>query len=188
MQWIRRQILNLLHPLLWTLGRTRRKSTKLTSSQFYELSKILEPGDVLVTRTSGNVLNWFIPGFWSHAVLFVDCDEQSCVDAVFPKVRRVNLMDLMLHVDHMAIMRPKFATEEQKLAAMVVAESFIGRPYDLVFEPAHDAFYCSELVWQVYAETVEDWDFEARERLGVETVTPQDLYDASKHFDCIWEN
>jgi uncharacterized protein YycO len=137
-------------------------------------------GDVLLTTRRGSLTSRLIPGFWSHAAIVVDGD--AVVHATYPNVSRSSITELVLGATDVMIVRPVFADGEQRGTAIRWALMQLGHPYDLGFEHGVDAFYCSELVWLAYGAAVPEWSFDARKRLGVATVTPQDLADADDHF------
>lgn len=41
-------------------------------------------------------------------------------------------------------------TPQNKLKMQTIAQSFLGKPYDLIFEWNDDKMYCSEIVWKIY--------------------------------------
>ena len=145
---------------------------------------MLRVGDVIVTHKKGLVA-WLIPGYWSHCAMYIGNDQ--IVHAVYPNVEATFLADLLSSNDAFAVLRPVFSTPMRSNIAAAIIGTYVGKPYDLGFGPGKDAFYCSEAVWHAYQTAVPSWDFEARKRLGVDTVTPQDLYDARKHFGLVYE-
>jgi len=49
------------------------------------------------------------------------------------------------------VMRPETLAPAQFAAAARFGEKHFGKPYDIFFAPGHDAFYCSELVYDAFA-------------------------------------
>jgi hypothetical protein len=43
---------------------------KVEGSEYYTAYKVLKPGSVLLTRIDGEVSNFFIPGFFTHAAIY----------------------------------------------------------------------------------------------------------------------
>lgn len=182
--WIRRFLLTILRPLTWLIGRITRPKTIITQEKYEDIMSILCVGDIILLRTKKRPTNWFIPGFWSHAAFHLG--EGVTVDAAFPEVRESTLMELMLRADYIAVMRPKrFAYSELEKAADY-AEQAIGKPYDFMFDPSNDALYCSELCWHALKHGKPAWTFRPEKKMGVFTVTPQDLRD-SEHFTLLRE-
>lgn len=185
MTLIRRLLLAVLSPVLRRAAERGRRRSTLRYDAFLRIASHARAGDVLVTTRSGSGASWLIPGRWSHAALLTD--DASVVHAVWPRVQRAWLVELVLGATSVALLRPRFADKAQATQAVSYATTKIGLPYDLGFSAGIDAFYCSELVWRAYREACPEWRFEARRRLGEDTVAPQDLYDATRHFERIVE-
>lgn len=177
---LRRKLLEALTPL----ARLMASSDADLMRNYEEISQLIQPGDVIVTRTKWRPTNALIPGFYNHAVFYVGGDR---VVHALDRVELVSLPILLSHVDDYAIMRPSSFTPEELEKACNIAKTFVGLPYDYNFEPTPDALYCSELVTVVLQQSKKDWPFEWRKRLGVLTVIPQDFRDAKVFFDKILE-
>ncbi len=54
--------------------------------QIQRISKVLEPGDILLERREWYLTNVGIPGFWTHAALFIGSAEQRAALAREPEV------------------------------------------------------------------------------------------------------
>jgi uncharacterized protein YycO len=65
-----------------------------------------------------------------------------------------------------SVYRFKNLTENQENAVVSEAEKFLGRPYDVLFEPSDSKVYCSELVYKAFQRGI-----------GVEVGTKEDLSD-----------
>jgi uncharacterized protein YycO len=131
---------------------------QVTGEDYERVKLLIKPGDVFVTRSMGHVTNWVIPGYWKHA----------------------------------AMMGPHgsvFCGQKAALNAAKAAEVWLGAQYDYEFSLGNKAFYCAELVYVAY-RTVEPqvFGFEPRERLGVLTVTADDLYLAEKWFQKVYDS
>ena len=179
---LRRILLRLLTgPLRFLAGILRKP--QMGGDTLENVMSVLRPGDVILTYRRGLVAR-LIPGYWSHAALYIG--EGRIIHAVYPEVTGSHVASLIVGNDNLLIVRPRFATPGTRMAAIVEMRRFVGKPYDLGFGPGRDAFYCSEAVATAYKTAMPEWDFEWRERLGVPTVTPQDLADASDHFERVW--
>jgi uncharacterized protein YycO len=182
MKLLRRLLVKLLRPVLHVLGGRLRQRKRLDYKAYEQVRGVVQIGDVIVTRRRGLVA-WLIPGYWSHAAIVTG--SELVTHAVYPVVESTPLANLVMTNDDVAVLRPRFAAPVQRQEAAAFARRFVGVPYDLGFGPGKDAFYCSELVWHAYQSVVPSWGFEPRERLGVDTVTPEDLFAADKHFEFI---
>lgn len=178
--FVRRVLIRVLTPILSVLGARLRRRNKLGYAEYQDVFSEVVAGDVIVTRRRG-IVSWLIPGYWSHAAMYVG--NGYVTHAVYPKVEKINLADLVMSNNAVGLLRARFANDSQREAAVFEINGYIGEPYDLGFGPSKQAFYCSEAIWHAYKEAVPSWGFNARVRLGLPTVTPQDLWDADKHFD-----
>lgn len=148
----------------------------ITAEQFRDIELLCQPGDVLLTRTRGEVSNVFIPGFWSHVALVKD--KHSVIEAITSGVQQTDLAEFCFRRDYIQLLQPQFNKATRGLSA-VFAESAVGKEYDYRFQGDTEAFYCSELVFWSYAEacrrTDDKFPLKYRRRFGYDTYTPQDV-------------
>lgn len=160
---------------------------KLTYKHVVHLEEIMEPGDILITRTNGELTTLVVPGFWKHAAIYMG--NSKTVDAVFAGVSERWLADLIMSTDYVAVMRVKDIDVHGQVDLIEFAQDQIGKPYDFEMRGTDiSALYCSELVLNAVNVAMQDKYLELRERLGVLTFTPNDCYSARKKFDLIWES
>jgi uncharacterized protein YycO len=182
--WFRERILRSMYPILKWLSEIYPE--RLVNADFVKevLSKI-QPGDVLVTRENMVMTNFFIPGFWTHALIYVG--DGMIVEATGIGVHTTPLEKLLYSKDHVAVLRPKFADAVQCALAVNEAKSLEGDPYDYDFTGDNRAFYCAEVIWYAYDQAMKPAPspFTKRITWGVQTVTPQDFYQATDKFDLI---
>lgn len=194
---LQRQITNLLVPATKVAGEIAVPYCvkKISGKDYYEASGVIQPGDILLAETNGHLTTWLIPGFWTHAAIYCGKDpvtgHELVVEAVGAGVIKNDLVTFMLSKDAVAILRPTFTDIETRGKAVALALKQAGKPYDYEFDfQASDnkAFYCAELVYWAYKETVPSWAFELRSRFGQPTVTPQDFYDAKGYWRVVFES
>lgn len=151
----------------------------VTQSQIFMLRDQLEPGDIILTRDELKMSTHFIPGFWTHAVLYlggrdqfhryfsdlIDAGGGPCID---PAVWRNGETDSaaiieadlngvgtyplshLAPVDHLVVLRP-LVGKETKLSALSRAWGLNGKAYDFYFDfDTQDALICSELIYHAY--------------------------------------
>lgn len=116
---------------------------KITSADYLSLQRILLPGDIILTRTMGELTNLLIPGFWKHSAIV--SLSQSVIEAVGTGVQLTHLFDFVKGKDYLIVLRPRTAQERRSAAS--VAEGLVGCGYDYEFDKRDEEFYCSELVW-----------------------------------------
>lgn len=107
--------------------------------------EILQPGDIVMRKYVHYLDGYFIPGEFSHSSIYVG--NGKIVHAIAEGVQLIDVIDF-LRCDGFCIMRPK--DKEAAAAAIEMAESFIGIPYDFGFIDGEEAFYCHELTATCY--------------------------------------
>lgn len=166
-----------------------------------ELRTILQPGDVLITRKDHALTNYFLPGYWPHAALYLGGGEQliklgiSEHANVKPRWRRLlecdaqeprRVLEAMkdgvwvrslkspFGSDALAVIRPQLSVPQiaQALARGMFHE---GKPYDFDFDFSRsDRLVCTEVVYRSY-EGVGGVRFQLTRRAGRQTLAAEDL-------------
>lgn len=150
----------------------------IQSQQIERIESKLRPGDILLQRREWYLGNAFLPGFWSHAALYVgriedlrrlgiadhatvqahltaylastsDGNDRTVIEALSEGVV-FNSLTESLHADHVAVLRPNLS-ERQIARAIINAFEYHGRPYDFEFDFATaDKLVCTEVVYRAY--------------------------------------
>lgn len=173
----------LFYPLFKTLGRIYPLPL-MTRRAAIEILDVIKEGDVLVSREGMRPTNVIVPGFWTHAAIYVGNREVS--EATDIGCHLLDIDQFLYTKDHVAVLRPIFSTDYQKLNSCSVARSLTGRIYDYKFKFGNEAFYCAELVYHSISESMPNCPFTLRETLGELTVKPQDFFDAKDKFELIY--
>ena len=146
-----------------------------------EIDRDLVVGDIFLSRENWHLTNLFIPGFYSHAAIYVG--NGKLVEAVHGGVVEADMIDWVLGKDFIAQVRPLYVSGHDRERAAAMARKLIGNPYDFLFvydpdEKKNKAFYCSEVPYFCFRGTAFYTSFTPRESLGQLTITPQDYRDA----------
>lgn len=148
----------------------------LTPAVLDGLHPQLQPGDVLLCRAEGKLTAALLPGFWSHAAIYLgsraeleglhvreqphaaprweeipeDAGRFGCViEGVAPRVR-ICPLDVCLQADHILVLRPNVGGTEVS-AALGEALGHLGKPYDFEFDfNVSSRIVCTELVYRSY--------------------------------------
>ena len=165
------------------------------------LGPVLQPGDVFVTRKEYSATNYFLPGFWPHAALYLG-DPESLTDLglaehqnLKPRWKRMleldpedprRVLEAMgdgvwlrsikspFAVDAVAVIRPQLSAED-RATALGRGLSHEGKPYDFDFDfTRSDRLVCTEVVYRSY-EGIGGLEFQLSRRAGRMTLAAEDL-------------
>jgi hypothetical protein len=141
--------------------------SKLHGTDYREFSKIIKPGDILLTRSENyKFSNKGIPEkhtFLKHLAVYVGgvdgrekgdiIDKPTRDGKQFPKcvihaisegVVCQDLFDIFCHFDYIVVVRP-WKTEFSQSTICDVAFSLLGKEYDFEFKSGNNKYYCTEL-------------------------------------------
>jgi len=164
------------------------------------LRDALRPGDVLLTRSEDRITSAILPGFWTHAALFVGTREtlaaagvldhpkvdrlrailerigsgQGLVVEAVPRGCRVHTLEYCLRADHVAVLRPNLDGPALR-ECIVEAFSHVGKPYDFEFDfNVSTRIVCTELIYRsLHGRGA--IRFALTKRLGRYTLTADDM-------------
>ncbi len=172
----------------------------IQDQQIRRIESQIRPGDILLQRREWYVGNAFLPGFWSHAALYVgriedlrrlriadhptvqahltaylaptsDGSDRTVIEALSEGVV-FNSLAVSLHADHVAVLRPNLS-EHQIARAIINAFEYHGRPYDFEFDFATaDKLVCTEVVYRAYQEML---DFDLVRIMGRNTLPAAEI-------------
>ncbi len=141
-----------------------------------DLLSLLQPGDVLVTRKEHSLTNYFLPGYWPHAALYIGGGR--VIEALADGVRERSV-DSPFAVDAIAAIRPRLAAVQVD-EALQRAHSHVGKPYDFDFDFTRaDRMVCTEVVYRSY-EGIGDVQFELTRRAARQNLSAEDLLNLSR--------
>ncbi len=141
-----------------------------------ELLGLLQPGDVLVTRKDHSLTNYFLPGYWPHAALYIG--EGKVIEALADGVR-LRSVDSPFAVDAIAAIRPLLAAEQVD-EALQRAHTHIGKPYDFDFDFTRaDRMVCTEVVYRSY-EGIGEVQFQLTRRAARQNLSAEDLLNLAR--------
>ena len=172
----------------------------LTAELLDGLRTRLRPGDILLMRTEGRLTAALLPGFWTHAGLFIGgktgletlglCSHRHVarhwnripesgnslglvIEALFPCVQ-INPLEKSLQVDHLVVLRSALPDDEIA-SAIGEAIGHLGKPYDFEFDFNNSSrVVCTELIYRSYHNRGRI-AFSLTKRLGRFTLTGDDI-------------
>jgi hypothetical protein len=163
-----RAIAEMKQPFVKPAGAGKR----VTAAVREQISGLLRPGDVFVTRHDDAMSNLFLPGFWPHAALYIGpLEERELLGVEMDEQRRTRSggtvrfleakkdgvrfrpMEETLAVDAFTVLRPVLAPQD--LAGVLgKALTHEGKFYDFAFDfRGADRLACTELVYRCFHGT-----------------------------------
>jgi hypothetical protein len=165
------------------------------------LRSMLEPGDVIIVRKEYAITNYFLPGYWPHAALFLGDvstlqrrglnqhetiaprwnklieirprDDHRVLEAMKDGVR-IRSLQSPLASDAIAILRPQLAPADVA-TALGRAMFHEGKAYDFDFDfTRSDRLVCTEVIYRGY-DGVGGIRFHLTRRSGRLTLSAEDL-------------
>lgn len=150
--------------------------------------RLLQTGDIILTRDDKKLTSLLIPGDFSHAALCVDKGgEWEVSEMTHTNYTKSTFFDICKESDRVVILRC-WDFDFTYIGSMVAAcMSFENAEYDIDFNLGIHALYCSELVYQSDYEHRLQVNLEDVESLGRPYISPMGLYKA-KNCDIIWDS
>ena len=166
-----------------------------------QLEKELQPGDIIVVRKEHAFTNYFLPGYWPHAALYIGTvpelqklglhehdnvqSKWNTVETVDPSRAgrvleamkdgvRIRSVSCPFRSDALAIIRPQLSPGD---VAEAIGRGFFhaGKGYDFDFDFARsDRLVCTEVVYRSY-EGIGGISFGLTRRAGRVTLAAEDL-------------
>ncbi len=161
----------------------------------------LQPGDILIERRNWVLSNAFLPGYWSHAALYLGSPDEleelglrddprvaehwksyltpdergharAVIEALAPGVIFTSLEHSVGEADAVCVLRPKL-TDEERRECLARAFGHAGKPYDFEFDFfSTDKLVCTELIFRTFDGRV---DFPLVEIMGTTTMPAMEL-------------
>lgn len=151
----------------------RMQETLISYDQLRDVQSHIQPGDILIQKREWQLSNVGIPGFWTHAAIYVGTPEERIRyfskeenDLIFSKMQSHRPDGAVIETikdgvvlssffksakaDSLLVLRPAL-TVKQKASVIAQAFDFLGRPYDYDFNFNTDSsFVCSELICTLF--------------------------------------
>ena len=163
------------------------------------LHHVLRPLDLLLEKTPFRLTDYFIPGHFGHAAVWMgkakeirrlgvwkdEAMQEDRLQACRPLIEEgrgvlealrsgveINPLRVFANVDDLAVLRPKKMRRREKRESLIRGFKQVGKEYDFNFDvESTGTIVCSELPYHVYPGV--KWSTE--EQLGRFTISPDDV-------------
>lgn len=165
--------------------------TSLRGWKYKRGYKLLQKGDILLTKDLKKLTTLLIGGEFTHAALCVgvspDC-EWEISEMTHTDYTKSCFFDLCKEADRVVILRCADWDKDYIDKVIVpTCDSFVDAKYDDDFELGVKALYCSELVYQSDTEKRLKVDLSDLAGIGRPYVSPTDIWQA-KNITVIWDS
>jgi len=175
-----------------TLPTDKNVTTKIRN----EIQKILEPGDILITRHKRAMTNLFLPGYWPHAALYIG-NENKYVDEKNKWNKKFNTFEALkdgvhfreltetLNVDAFVVIKPNLSDVDIGKAINRITVH-AGKAYNFDFDFfGAEKLVCTEVIYRAY-DGINDYSIPLKERMGKRNLSAEDILDLA--LDTDWAN
>jgi uncharacterized protein YycO len=189
MEKIRTILLKILMPFIKWMGTIFPPySVKNAIKTYYDWDKKIQPLDIVLVNTAGHFSNIFNSGRWKHVVVFIGWENEvpMVIEALGIGVIKRPLIECLAEKDEVCIVRYKRKDNEpyDLSKGIEFAKEQVGKGYDFWFDNVSENkfanLYCSELGYFSWLQAFPEMRFELRKVLGIESIVPDDFYEASK--------
>jgi len=149
------KLLQFIKPVLRYLGKLYLPYTvkKVTGREYFEIRDIIEPGDIILSSTHGQISNLLNPAEWSHAAIYCGLQKNSVgyvLEAVGRGVVKTDIITHILSKDEIAVIKAKQLSKYKRAKIRSEAiDLYEGTDYDFLFLPGAKALYCYELCVEI---------------------------------------
>lgn len=163
--------------------------TDFRGKQYHAGYMKLRTGDIILTKDKRKMTTLLVGGEFTHAALCVGTTitDYQVAEMTHTNFTKSYFFDICKESDRVVILRCKDWDSSYIQKVIAKCKSFEGTPYDVAFEMGIKALACSELIWYSDEESRLQVDCSDYLNLGVEFVSPTDLYEA-KNIDIIWDS
>jgi hypothetical protein len=180
-------------PFVKPSGQGKRVTAKIID----QIRDTLQPGDIFVTRHDDAMSNFFLPGFWPHAALYIGpLSGRNDPDIPIHRDHSANVLEAKkdgvklrkieetLAVDSFVILRPKVSAEELK-QALEKALTHEGKQYDFAFDfRKAERLCCTEVIYRAF-HGIGRWNLKLIKQSGHLALPAEELIRQGLHKELI---
>lgn len=170
------------------------KLNKLSREEKENITKQMQPLDILLEKTPFRLTDRMIPGYYGHVAIWAGSEDdlraldlwdhpeiqpyqtqiregRRIIEALRPGVQ-INSLEHFLNIDDLLVLRDKNLTDETRKEFILRAFSQVGKEYDFNFDVGTDKrIVCSEIVYTVFHDIV--WP--TKKSLSRYTISPDNV-------------
>ena len=152
----------------------------LKGDDMREILNVLEPGDILLRRYSHYLGSVLVPGYFSHAAVYVGDDQ--VIHILGEGITKEDIL-VFMRCDDMAVLRCTEPDRRDKVISRAWDQLAKGVEYDYDFDTDDSSkFYCTEFV-----EYCLGYPTRERSMFEIKQILP-DSFMASSVLDLVWKN
>lgn len=162
--------------------------TSMKGWKYHRGYKLLQEGDIILTRDNLKLVTYIIGGEWAHAGYCVSKNgDFECAEMTHKDFTKSTFADMCFEADRVAIVRCLDWDEDyiKKVTSNIKEQQ--NAKYDVEFSLDNEFLYCSELILLADEERRLDVDLEDLEQLGREYLSPTGLWNA-KNVTVVWDS
>jgi hypothetical protein len=164
----------------WVLPSIRWKRYQVPGNVFSEFKRVVQSGDIVLTKTKGKLVSQIVPGAYAHAALCIaDGRHLRFAEMSHYNYAEIDAVSLVGEVTSICVLKIVDMDEAYLEAMIDECRCFSDRKYDKQFQHGCDALYCSELIYESDFEKRIGASAEDLVGLGTPYVSPMGLRDAS---------
>ena len=153
---------------------------ELKGNHMREILDVLKPGDLLLRRYAHYLGSVAIPGYWSHAAIYVGSDK---VIHMLGDGIQIDDILVFMRCDDMLVLRHKNPEVVKNAIECAYVQLGKGIEYDFDFDTDDsEKFYCTEFVDFCFDRVVD-----IRGPFSVESILP-DSFLLCPELDVVWKN
>ena len=167
---------------------------KITGANYYLWRDSIKIGTVILTKTRGELSNLINPVEIKHAAIYVgdpyDEGVKYVMEATSKGVVLTDLVTFLTTKDLAVGCYPKFIRSKEKLTEELQAcvNSYVGIPYDYLFNGDDKAFYCFELVADCFKSVHPELQLKGREIVKSKIVYDHNTFLDGDFFEVIFDS
>jgi len=122
---------------------------ELKGHHIRQVLDIIQPGDILLRKYKYYITNWFIPGYFSHAAIYVG--DNNIIHMLGDGIKKEDILTFT-RCDDISILRMPAIIESDIKEILDEANKLYDKDvdYDYSFSSTNEKFYCSELIDKIY--------------------------------------